>query len=202
MLFEYDSSPIRNAVIGAVVVAVISLFLPDTLFRLLGLSFAVGPAAWALIQWRLRGHGVRLTDNMLLIEYPLTGRTRKIPYVDIPGSTSSDDNGLIVAYLSRPVQPESGDYPAISPIALSQTHSGIRRHIVSSPRLKDVESCLAALAQYQQPTPPGLAEKFSDKALRALARGKSRRRVLLFLLLVLTTPIYVIIIMRLFPAIH
>jgi hypothetical protein len=203
MLFEYDSNSIRSTVIIVTVIVVISL-LPWTLLNLLGLSIAAGPAVWALIQWRRRGHGVRLTDNMLIIEYPLANRARNIPYTDILGCASSADHGLIVAHLRRVKQPESSDYPALSRVALAQARppAGIRRQLAASPRLKDIEGCLAALSEYQQQNPPGLAEHFSASALRSMARRKNVRNALFLLLAVLATPIYIIFIMRVVALIH
>jgi hypothetical protein len=204
MVFEYDSSPVRNTVIGVAVIVLVSLLLPSTLLNLLGLSIAVGPAYWALIQWRRRGHGVRLTENMLMIDYPLTGRTRNIPYIDILGCAPTADQGLIVAYLRREKQPEPGNYPAISRVALAQAHPAakIRRQLATGPRLKDVEGCLAALATHLEQNPPSLGEKFSEDALRSMARRKNVRNALLLLLAVLATPLYVIVIARVIAIFH
>lgn len=200
MRFEYDHSPVRWAVIGAAVVAVLSLLLSDSLFQLIGLSIAAGPAMWALVQWRRRGHGVVLDDNVLTLEFAFTGRKRSIPYVDMLGCTYSDDQGLIVAYLRRAQQQSNaGDYPAISRVALAQARppAGIRRNVVSTPRLKDIRGCLTALSEHLPQNPPALAEKYSTATLRSLAVRRNRINVLLLLLALLATPIYVIIITRL-----
>lgn len=206
MLFEYHTSPIRNTVIAVAIIVLVSFIfiLSSLLLTIMGLSIAAGPALWALIQWRRRGHGVRFTDSVLTIEYPLLGRSRNIRYVDILGCASTADDGLIVAYLRREKQPEAGNYPAISRVALAQARPpvGIRRQLAISPHLKDIDGCLAALAQHQEHNPPSIAEHFAANTLRTMARRRSLRNTILLLLAVLATPLYVIIIARVLSIFH
>src|SRR5258708_10557004 len=204
MRFEYDSSPFVGAAIGAGVIVIGSRLLPDTLLRLIGLSVAAGPAIWAFIQWRRRGHGVRFAEGELIIENPLAGRARCIPYLDILGSASTTDGGLIVAYLRRAQPSDKSDYPAISRMALAQARppAGILRSIASTPRLKNIRECLALLSQHQEQNPSGLAQQLTEVKLQFLARRKNMRNILLFVLAVLATPIYVIVISRLATIFH
>lgn len=204
MLFEYDTSPVRNTVVVVIVIVVISILLPSTLLTLIGLSVAIGPALWALIQWRRHGHGVHLTDNGLTIDYPLLGRAKTISYADVLACASTADDGLIVAYLRRVKQPEISDYPSVSRVALAQARppASIRRQLASSPRLKDAEGCLTALIEHQEQNPTVIAEHFSASALRSMARRKNVRNALLLLLAALATPLYVILIARVLSIFH
>ncbi|MEP7289966.1 MAG: hypothetical protein ABI947_29825 [Chloroflexota bacterium] len=197
--FEYLTEPLRDAVLIAIVPLVLALFFNVLIVRLLLLSIAAGPTLWAIMQWQRRGRGVTLADNQLLIQNPLTGRTRCIDYAIVEGIALLPTNKLVVAYVQAAPEKPVGS----GSLALTDAHpidQRPRRSLVVTEEVnqaRELEALLGAQLQALNGNPLTLTPEF----VIAWAKRRRTRNLILLLLGVLATPLYVMIIFRVFASI-
>ncbi|MCC7449888.1 MAG: hypothetical protein IT324_20885 [Anaerolineae bacterium] len=197
MRFRYHTEPIRTALIMVAVVVIAAFLIPNSLLRIIVLALAAGPGAWAILQRLRRRVGVHLTDDRLVIENALNGRTSTIPYTMIRGYLVTPSGGLVVAY-TEPPKPEAAK-PAIQGVALTaarpESHRRPKQRLVVAPPIDDADNLIRALDMQWQRVPPTVPP-VTEQELRQWMRRKQIRDWIVLIVGVLATPLYVIIIGR------
>src|SRR5262249_46064635 len=153
--------------------------------RLILVAMAVGPGAWALLQWLRRGRGVQLDSDCLLIQHSITGRARRIPLAAVRSFTTTSGDRLLLLY-RPPDKAPAANTTSDGPLALTnirpESHQSRPRYkLAVTPALNQPREVVEALAGLVQPVAPGDIQLLSDDLL-AWAR---RRRVRNFILVVL-----------------
>jgi hypothetical protein len=195
MQFAYRAEAVWQALVLVAVCLVVALLLNSPIIQLVLIAVAAGPAAWTSLQLLRRGHGVKVCDDLVLIQNPVLRRDRRISYAAIRGYAATRLGGLAVAY-EKPARP-SDDRTDLKPLALTdlrpESHTARPRYalVVTSP-LTHIDSLITLLDERMR-TRPATERPFSTEDLMAWARRKRVRNIILIALAVLGTPLYVII---------
>jgi hypothetical protein len=194
MQFDYRTEPHRSALIIAGGLVLLAAVVQLALLRAVLLAVAAGPGAWALLQWRRQGRGVRLQTDGVEIQPSLIGPIRQIPYSAIQGYLTTPRSQLVVAYQ----KPDKVSTSTARPHALTdirpETHrTGPHYGLVVTPAVANPTALTAALAARvpQSPQP-----HFTQEDLKAWMRRRRLRNAILVMLAVLGTPLYIILIGR------
>jgi hypothetical protein len=200
MQFDYRTEPYRSALIIAGILVLLAVVVQLPLFRAVLLAMAAGPGAWALLQLRRQGHGVRFNTNCVEIQPSVIGRIRQIPYSAIQGFMTTPKSQLVVAFQN----PDKAPAPTEAPHALTdirpETHrSGPRYGLAVTPAVTNPADLTVALAARvpQSPQP-----HFTADDLKAWMRRRRLRNAILVMLAVLGTPLYFILIGRVIASIQ
>lgn len=200
MQFDYRTEPFRTALMISGVLVLLAVFVPVNLFRAVLLALAAGPGAWAVLQWRRRGRGLRFNADNLEIQPSVIGRVRRIPYSAILSYMTTPKSQLVVAYQ----KPDKAPAPQEAPHALTdirpETHrAGPRYGLMVTPSICNKDEAVAVLATHV----PQLTEpRFTAVDLKTWMRRRRLRNAILIMLAVLGTPLYFIIIGRVIASIQ
>lgn len=197
MAFRYHTEPSRGALILAAICVVAALLVPVTLLRAIILSIGAGPGAWGLLQWLRGRHAVRLEDGAIIVQNSLTGRTRRIPYTTIRGCITTRRGGLLIAYQearATPPRPDPGQL-ALTQIRPESYQIGPKQRLCATAPLDAVAQLAAALSERVAQAGSGV-EPLAPDFIRTWQRRRQVRDAMLFLLLMLATPVYIAVIGR------
>jgi hypothetical protein len=184
-LYPYQTDPTRPAVlIGAVFLslAVIAAVTPASvggLFAVVFVACAGGPLTWAALQWLRNGRGIRLYDDHVLIQRSISGRFQAVKYAALRGYGLTKRGGLIVVYSEASPDPEA---PPKRGLILT-ARLAAPAHV-----LADLHARRQTAAPHPDPLPPGGAEQ--------LAARRRLRDALLILIVLLATPLWGLILLR------
>jgi hypothetical protein len=200
MQFDYRTEPHRSALIIAGGLVLLAAVVQLALLRAVLLAVAAGPGAWALLQWRRQGHGVRLQTDGVEIQPSLIGPIRQIPYSAIQGYLTTPRSQLVVAYQKPDKVSTSTEMPhALTDIRPETHRTGPHYGLVVTPAVANPTALTAALAARvpQSPQP-----HFTQEDLKAWMRRRRLRNAILVMLAVLGTPLYIILIGRVIAALQ
>ncbi|GEM_PF-992956 len=194
MQFDYRTEPHRSALIIAGGLVLLAAVVQLALLRAVLLAVAAGPGAWALLQWRRQGRGVRLQTDGVEIQPSLIGPIRQIPYSAIQGYLTTPRSQLVVAYQKPDKVSTSTEMPhALTDIRPETHRTGPHYGLAVTPAVANPTALTAALAARvpQSPQP-----HFTQEDLKAWMRRRRLRNAILVMLAVLGTPLYIILIGR------
>jgi hypothetical protein len=200
MQFDYRTEPHRSALIIAGGLVLLAAVVQLALLRAVLLAVAAGPGAWALLQWRRQGRGVRLQTDGVEIQPSLIGPIRQIPYSAIQGYLTTPRSQLVVAYQKPDKVSTSTEMPhALTDIRPETHRTGPHYGLVVTPAVANPTALTAALAARvpQSPQP-----HFTQEDLKAWMRRRRLRNAILVMLAVLGTPLYIILIGRVIAALQ
>lgn len=184
-LYAYQTEPTRPAVlIGAaflILAVVLAVILPSAggLFAVIMVACAGGPLAWAALQWVREGRGVRLYEDHALIQRSISGRFQTVKYAALRGHSLTKRGGLIMVYSEAAPDPEA---PPKRGLILTA------RVAAPAQALADLDARRQAAAPHPDPLPPGGAEQ--------LAARRRLRDSLLILIILLATPLWGVVLLR------
>lgn len=203
--FTYSAASPKTA--GLVVIGGGIVILAGIVTRLhpLVLPLAAGPYLWALMQTLRRGRGVHLLDGEVLIQRSLSGREVHIPYPDVRGVIAARRGGIGVAFVQH--RPFGGDSSTLDRSPSERPLSDLRPDLESdmlprprfllTARLEGVSKLIDALNARRESAG---AEGLPPAYMRALVVRRRMRDGILALLVVLGTPLYIILIVRILSA--
>jgi hypothetical protein len=200
MQFDYRTEPYRSALIIAGVLVLLAAVVQLALFRAVLLAVAAGPGAWALLQWRRQGRGVRLQTDCVEIQPSLVGRVRQIPYSTIQGYLTTSRSQLVVAY-QKPdkITASTQASHALTDIRPESHRAGPHYGLVVTPAVANPTALAAALAAHAPSSPQ---PHFTVDDLKAWMRRRRLRNAIIVMLVVLGTPLYFILIGRVIASIQ
>ncbi len=174
-----------------VAAVLLALLLPDVGLRLLAGLFALPPLIWGSYELARRRSGLLLEDDALTLRQPLGLRSRRVPYVQIVGLAAwpqAASMSLGVAY-AEPRPPFEGEPDPRPP----------RVHVIATLPLANFPAALADLRgrieRYRSSDP--IVPWLSDDDLRHRLRARRFRRAALGTAAFLSTPLLVIVTVRL-----
>lgn len=187
MRYQYHTEPPYFAMMIAAVLIIVAIVLDDTLIRVILFAVAVGPITWALLQFIRRHESLHIGEESLSIERQLSGSKKQIPYSTIQGYTITSRGGLALACLDMPK-----DLSSLREVGLTEIEprEPKQRLLITAP-IENISGLITQLDSLTQP-------KMSEKEVTGLVLRRRVRNLLLLVLFLLGTPLYVIILQRVF----
>jgi hypothetical protein len=194
--FEFQSESVKIALLIIFILAIAAVLFPVPLIRLILMAFAAGPAWWAAIQLLRRNRGVKITETGIVIQRAFSGKT--VPFSTVQSAQCVFGSHLAVAYSEPRVESVTTTNGNIALMDARPRDAGPKRRLIVSGPVRDI-ALLEELVNIhlkhldiRDPLPDGFVALWAK-------RRRTRNRILVILGL-MATPLYAIVLFRLFGA--
>lgn len=196
---DYRTESPRAGLLIGLPLLVMALFV-SPFARLALLALAVGPLLWAVLQSLRRGRGVRLYGEYVAVQRSISGRVIRIPYTHLLGHAATRRGGLALVYRESlaPPEPVPAAGPSTEPVTSfndirveDATSSKPRRRFILTAKLDRVAVLADLIAARRDLSAP---DCIPSPIVQIMARRRRLRDALIVLLLLLSLPLWVIVI--------